>query len=154
MAAKTKERTVDHSHIEGAIINGEPIYKDIVDGQTELICRFNPENKLVFVNDPYCRYFRNKRQVLMGQSFLAFIHEDDRDKSEKLLSSLNKKNPVATAEHRVRLPNGNIRWQQWTNRAIFDKQGLLVGYQSGGAISPNGLWRRCPCVKAKNAIER
>lgn len=132
MATQTKQRPVEFAKREGIFINGELNYKDIVEEQTELICRFNPHKKLVFVNNSYCRYFCKNRQDLIGASFLAHIHKHDRKKSEELLSSLNWKNPVATAEHRVKLPNGGIRWQQWTNRAIFDDKGIIVEYQAVG----------------------
>jgi len=37
-----------------------------------------------------------------------------------------------THEHPVLMANGEIGWQQWTNRAIYDKQGNLIEYQSVG----------------------
>jgi len=73
MATQTREKPVSLSVIEGLFINEELDYRGIVQEQTELICRFNPQKKLVFVNDAYCRYFRKKRQDLIGKSFLAFI---------------------------------------------------------------------------------
>ncbi len=36
-------------------------------------------------------------------------------------------------EHQVIAPGGDIRWQRWTNRALFDAQGKVVSYQSIGA---------------------
>ena len=35
-------------------------------------------------------------------------------------------------EHRVVLPGGEVRWQQWSARALFDKEGNLLGYQAVG----------------------
>lgn len=37
-----------------------------------------------------------------------------------------------THEHRVIAQNGEIRWQQWTNRAIFTDDGTLVEFQAVG----------------------
>ncbi len=34
--------------------------------------------------------------------------------------------------HRVILPGGEVRWQQWTDRAIFDGRGDVVEFQSSG----------------------
>jgi PAS domain S-box-containing protein len=39
---------------------------------------------------------------------------------------------VATIEHRVLMPSGEVRWQQWTDRAIFDQEGHIVEFQSVG----------------------
>ncbi len=35
-------------------------------------------------------------------------------------------------EHQVIAPGGEIRWQRWTNRALFDEGGQLVAYQAFG----------------------
>jgi len=128
-AMKGPSNSVD---IEGTFTSCDVIYIDIVEGQTELICRFNPQRNLVFVNDSYCRYFRKNRQELIGQSFMAFVHEKDRKQYAELLSSLDQANPVEMVEHRVILPGENIRWQQSTIRAIFDDRGHLAEYQAVG----------------------
>jgi len=132
MITKAMTGTSDSVDIEGTFTSCDVIYIDIVEGQTELICRFNPRRDLVFVNDSCCRYFRKNRQDLIGQSFMAFVHEKDRKQYAELLSSLDQANPVEMLEHRVILPGGNIRWQQSTIRAIFDDRGHLVEYQAVG----------------------
>ena len=48
------------------------------------------------------------------------------------LSSLSLENPSCTLEYRVVLSNGDIRWQQWTHRAIFDAFENSIYYQSVG----------------------
>jgi PAS domain S-box-containing protein len=126
------QKASDTTENRRAFLNDEVYYKDIVEGQTELICRFNSDNHLTFVNDAYCNYFQLKRKDLIGQRFVDVIHEDDRDIFQALLSSLDRKNPVATAECRVTLPNRDVHWQQWTIRAIFDDKGMIVAYQTVG----------------------
>jgi diguanylate cyclase (GGDEF)-like protein/PAS domain S-box-containing protein len=39
---------------------------------------------------------------------------------------------VVTYEHRVVLADGSLRWQQWTDRAIFNTEGQLVEFASVG----------------------
>jgi PAS domain S-box-containing protein len=110
----------------------EEKYRTIVEDQTELICRWKPGEILTFVNEPYCRYFNKKQEELLGYSFMTLIPEEDRDKVRKHLASLGPKNPVSTHEHRVFCTNGEICWQQWTNRAFFDEKGNIIEYQSVG----------------------
>ncbi|MBL7180335.1 MAG: PAS domain S-box protein [Desulfobacterales bacterium] len=110
----------------------EERYRGIVEDQTELVCRFLPDGTLSFVNDAYCRYFDKEKEALVGKKFMPLIPEEDRKKVEKGIGSLNKKNPVMTHEHRVFTPKGEIAWQQWTNRAIFDDQGNLKEFQAVG----------------------
>ena len=110
----------------------EARYRAIVEDQTELICRFKPDGTLTFVNDAYCRYFDKQPEDLIGHSFLPLIPEADWRQIENLIASLSQAHPVVTIEHRIILPNGEIRWQQWSDRVIFDQQGHLVEYQSVG----------------------
>jgi PAS domain S-box-containing protein len=111
----------------------EEKYRSIVEDQTELVCRFLPGGLLTFVNEAYCRYFGKKREELIGNSFMTFIPDEDQEQVERHFMFINMENPVAKYEYRVISPNGEICWQQWTNRAIFDKQGNLIEFQSVGS---------------------
>ena len=110
----------------------EAQYRSIVEDQTEFICRCNPEGTLSFVNEAYCRYFGKTRDELIGQSYLPFIPVEDHERLKKHITGLSKENPVAVIENRVIAPDGAIRWQQSTNRALFDERGCIVELQSIG----------------------
>jgi PAS domain S-box-containing protein len=110
----------------------EEKYRSIVEDQTELICRWKPEEILTYVNEAYCRYFNKTPEELIGHSFMPFIPEEDREMLRQHFSSINRINPVSTHEHRVISPDGEICWQQWTNRALFDDQGHITEFQSVG----------------------
>ncbi len=110
----------------------EERYRTVVEEQTELVCRFLPDLTLTFVNDAYCRYFGKKHEELIGTSFMGHIPVEDRVYYEEQLFRLSKEEPTRTVEHRVFTPDGEIRWQQWTDRATFDGEGRLVECQSVG----------------------
>jgi PAS domain S-box-containing protein len=107
-------------------------YRAIVEDQTELICRWLPDGTLTFVNDAYCRYFHKSPEELVGHSYRPAIPEEDHEMHLAHIASLTRDNPVGVNEHRVFAPGGEIRWQHWTNRAIFDDAGQLVEFQSVG----------------------
>jgi len=109
----------------------EARYRGVVEDQTELICRFLPNWTLTFVNEAYCRYFGKARDEFMGRSFTSFIPNEERDKVAECLASLSPKTPFLTVEHQV-ITTGGLRWQQWTNRAIFDSAGRLAEFQAVG----------------------
>ena len=44
----------------------EERYRSIVEDQTELVCRFLPDGKLTFVNEPCCLLLNKKREELIG----------------------------------------------------------------------------------------
>ncbi|MBN2189773.1 MAG: PAS domain S-box protein [Candidatus Aureabacteria bacterium] len=107
-------------------------YKAIVEGQTELICRFLPDNTLTFVNEAYGRYFGKKCKDLIGKKFLPCVLSADRKMVLERLKSLSAESPIEFHEQRIKLPGGEVRWQHWTNRAILDDNGDIKEIQAVG----------------------
>lgn len=118
--------------VELELRTSEARYRAIVEGQTELICRFVPGGKLTFVNSAYCRYFGQSPEALIGQSFMPLIPVQDWQHVQQQLSHIDQGNPLVTFEHRVILPTGEIRWQQWSHHALFDEQNNLIECQAVG----------------------
>ena len=119
-------------------------YRAIVMDQTELICRFDLQGKMTFVNDAYCRYFGVDYQDILGTNFLPNIYEADLPLVKDQFKTLTLNQPNKTIEHRVYLPDGTIRWQQWCGRALYDQEGKIIEYQAVGR----------DITKRKNAEEK
>jgi diguanylate cyclase (GGDEF)-like protein/PAS domain S-box-containing protein len=131
--ALEKQRLIQEKRqAEESLRESEARYRAIVEDQTELIRRFLPDGALTFVNEAYCRYFGKKPKELIGHTFMPFIPDEDQEIVRKQLASLSPENPVVTYEHRVVAPNEEIRWQQRSDRAIFDEQGRIIEFQSVG----------------------
>ncbi|MEG4836513.1 PAS domain S-box protein [Microcoleus sp. B9-D4] len=126
------EKVSDRQNAENALQQSEARYQAIVEDQTELICRYLPDGKITFVNQAYCRYFGLQPIDLLGNSFMTLIPEPDRELFQQQYTSVSPDNPIFICEHRVILPSGEIRWQQWIDRAIFDESGQIVEYQAAG----------------------
>jgi len=124
--------TTEYKRAENALRESEARYRAIVEDQTELICRFLPDGTITFVNEAYCRYFGKTRETLVGQSFWPLILEEDHEAAKHLLASVTPNNPTFTFEERVTTPGGDVCWQQWTDRGIFDEGGRLFEFQSVG----------------------
>jgi PAS domain S-box-containing protein len=107
-------------------------YRAIVMDQNDLICRFDPDGKLTFVNDAYCRYFGVNHKEILGTNFLPHIYEEDLPLVENHFKNLTRLNPEKTIEHRVRLADGKVYWQQWCGRALYDRDGKVVECQAVG----------------------
>ena len=117
---------------EKALLDSETRYRNVVEDQTEFISRFLPDITHVFANEAYCRYFKKSRYEIIGKKFIPVIPLEDRDLVRDHFLSLTKDNPIASIDHRIIMPDGGIRWQSWTDRAIFNERGALVEYQSVG----------------------
>ena len=122
----------ERKQAEDALSESEERYRAIVEDTPVLICRFLVEGEITFVNDAYCKYFKKSYDQLIGKTFLSLIPKPEREIVINNISSLSIDSPTQTHEHRVILPDGEIRWQRWTNRALFDDKGNAVTYQSVG----------------------
>ena len=107
-------------------------YQAIVEDQTELICRFAPDNILTFVNAAYCRYFNKSHGDLIGHSVMPLVPEEERHLLIQKLTQLNPLNPIVKTEYRIIKYDGSNRWMQWVNRAIYDEAGNLIEIQGVG----------------------
>lgn len=122
----------DRKQAEEALRQSEARYRAVVEDRTELICRYLPDGTITFVNNAYCRYFGKTPEDLVGNTFMQLVAPEDFEKLEKYIASFSPENPIATIKHRVVAPNGEIRWQYWSDRVIFDEQGKLIEIQSVG----------------------
>jgi PAS domain S-box-containing protein len=114
------------------LAESEQRYRNIVEDQTEFICRFRPDGTHVFVNDAYCRYFSLKREEIVGHRFRPKIPPEHQETMKRFFASLTPDHPVDTIEHEIIMPDGRICWQRWSDRAIFDPAGSITEYQSVG----------------------
>ena len=123
---------LERQRVEEALRQSEACYRAVVEDQTELICRLSADGTLTFVNEAYCRYFGKQRQELIGKSFLQLIPEAEREAAKQHLAFLSQTSSIGTYDYQEIAPSGEIRWQQWTNRAVFNTQGELIAFQCVG----------------------
>jgi PAS domain S-box-containing protein len=109
----------------------EARYRAIVEDQTELIVRFQPDGTLNYVNEAYCRYFGLNQHEIIGKTYQPVVFEADRERVAQLVQSITVNNPVVTIENRV-IAKGVVRWTQWTNRALLDEGDRFVEFQAVG----------------------
>lgn len=127
------EDITERKIVEEALRESEESYRAVVENQTELICRYQTDWRLTFVNEAYCNYFKKSREDLIGKSFMPFIPKGDRKGVEEIHRTLiDSEIHQAEHEHKVIHDNGAIRWHHWTNRAILDEKGNFIEFQSVG----------------------
>ncbi len=125
----------DITESEGALKglrDSEARYRAILEDQTELICRYLPDGRLSYVNEAYARFFNKDRRELINTNYIPHIPDEDLDLIREKLGRLSREAPVASFEHRVILESGDVRWQHWVHRAIYDQEGNLLEFQAVG----------------------
>jgi PAS domain S-box-containing protein len=125
-------RAVEKRLMETELRASEERYRSMVEDQTEFICRFRPDGTHIFVNDAYCRYFGKVRDEIIGSIFIPVVPDEDREILMRHFRSLTREKPVSVIDHRIIMPDGSIRWQRWSDRAIFGNDGAVTEYMSVG----------------------
>ena len=130
--AKLREEIENRKRAQEELKSSEERYRAVVNVQTELICRFSSDLNLTFVNEAYCRYFGERPEDLIGKPVPRVNQERISDCKDQHWILPDQHQPVITHEKNVLLGNGEERWQQWTDQAIFDEAGNIVEFQALG----------------------
>ena len=124
--------TDSYLELEKALQTSEARYRAVVEDLTDLVCRFHPDGTLNFVNEAYCRFFGCSEQDLVGTSLYAQVPMQERDALRAHFQALSPEKPVTTYEYTFDEGAGDMGWQQWTARAIWDQTGQYLEIQAVG----------------------
>ncbi len=123
---------IDRKRAEEKLRESEERYRAVVESQSEMLCRFQPDGKILFVNGAYARARGTTAEELINHNFWEFIAEADRPAVKAMLDRLTPEAPEVYIENRFETADGE-RWTLWTNRALqFDSNGHLLEAQSSG----------------------
>lgn len=115
-----------------ALIASEQRYRAIVEGQSEMVCRFRPDGTILFVNGAYARALNAQPEEVEATNFWDYVAEEDRPAVADLLARITPDNPEVNIENRFHI-GGSNQWTRWSNRGLrFDEQGRPVEIQSTG----------------------
>ena len=110
----------------------EERYREVVESQTDLVCRYLPDGTLTFANGAYCRFFGYPREKIIGRKFFAFVPEENRASAIEYVAALNKERRPLTVEHEVIRPDGSIGWQHWVDYPVMGPEGEVTEFQGIG----------------------
>jgi PAS domain S-box-containing protein len=121
----------ERQRTERYLQESEARYRAIVEDQMDFVCRYRPNGGLTFVNEAYCRYLGKRLEELINHSFLSFVPDEDRPAIEQRLTQLTPESPAVTHIRRAYV-RGEMRWQEWTERAIYDSTQEWIEIQAVG----------------------
>ncbi|MEQ6167362.1 sigma 54-interacting transcriptional regulator [Ekhidna sp. MALMAid0563] len=110
----------------------EELLDSIIQDQKEMIVRWKPGGYRTFVNKAYCEAFDLDPQKAIGESVFAGMEKSVQNDIKKKIEGLTPENPVRTTTIHRPMGGGEMVWQEWSDRAYFDKQGNVIEYQSVG----------------------
>ena len=124
-AAAAERRTA-----ERAVSKSEKRFREVVEDQTDLICRFTPDGALTFVNDAFCRFHGKRSDELLGTNFFQTLSAEDAAVPLSYINSLPADEPVVSFDHRLQSPEGRAVWHQYRVRRLILEKGDTREFQA------------------------
>ena len=120
VGAKTAE-------LEGALrasAEREEQYRLLVEHQTDLVVKVDPEGRFLYVSPAYCRTFGRSEAELLGNAFMPLVHEDDQSATAEAMKTLFEPPHTAYMEQRAMTVDG-WRWLAWNDSAVLGPDGEI-----------------------------
>jgi diguanylate cyclase (GGDEF)-like protein/PAS domain S-box-containing protein len=114
----------------------EATYRDIVNRTNSIVLRWDPEGRVIFLNDYGQRFFGYTSDELVGRSVLGLIVPDAESSGRDLNAMIH--DLLRHPERYLANENENVRrdgdrvWITWRNTPIVDAEGRLVEILSTG----------------------
>lgn len=117
---------------ETKIRQSELRYKSIVEDQTEFILRFLPNGTITFVNNALCKFLQNTREDLLGSDYNEKVFLQLNKSQQSFFDGLSIEQPIISIQKETILPDGELSFQEWVIRALYDSNGVVSEYQGVG----------------------
>ena len=102
----------------------EDKYRILVENQTDLILKVDPQGRYLFASPSYCRTFGKTEQELLGNTFMPLVHADDREAALRAMRELERPPHSCYVEQRALTVNG-WRWFAWADTAVLGPNGEI-----------------------------
>ena len=148
----TLSDVTERSEFETALKVSEEQYRLLVENQTDLVVKVDPQGRFLFVSPSYCKTFGKTENELLGQNFMPFVHEQDREKTARAMKRLCAPPYTAYMEQRARTKNG-WRWLAWVDTAILDQHGEITAIIGVGRDISRQRQVEKALIKSENFLE-
>ncbi|MFA5332274.1 MAG: PAS domain S-box protein [Methanoregula sp.] len=127
--------------------------RSLLDKQVEYVVQHTSDGIIRYVNESYCRATGRSREDLVGHQFKPLVSPDDAKRILAHRSRLSPQYPTGMIEFRAIMANGEARWQQWWDRAVYDDRGQVTGYYSFGLDNTDLVLANQKLKKTREMLE-
>jgi PAS domain S-box-containing protein len=128
LAAVLEER----KQVGEALSASETQYREVVESQADLVCRYLADSTFTLVNHSGCAIFKRSREALLGHRFVEFLPAATSEKIMRNIASMVASRQTMTWDHEVVLPDGSVRWHHWINHPLVNSAGDVREIQAIG----------------------
>jgi diguanylate cyclase (GGDEF)-like protein/PAS domain S-box-containing protein len=117
---------------ERRLAASEARYRELIEGQSELVSLATPEGELRYVNEAFARLYGRRPHEMAGRSLLEFAPSECRPVVTDALKKIREAGESHESENQVLLLNGERRWIAWSHRAVTDANTASILIHSVG----------------------
>ncbi|WP_367871640.1 PAS domain S-box protein [Luteolibacter sp. Populi] len=110
---------------------GNERYREVVETQHEMVCRYLPDSTCTFVNDAFCRHFGKPREEIVGAAFLEMLPKEQHRMAKEGLRKMIETQQPYPHEHTIEIDGKEIR-MEWVDYPVIDEKGVIKEFQSIG----------------------
>lgn len=133
---------IQRQRAERALHRSQQHYLAILQDQTDMICRYTPQGQITFANEAYVHFFGLPSSLGKRQIWQQLPTEVEVTDLQHKIDGITLERPSMTSRNQNRRADGVLRWIEWTDRGIFDENGLLVEVQAAGRDVDNEVHLR------------
>lgn len=104
-------------------------YRNVVEDQTEMICRFSGDFRVTFANEAFRKVFRREGSDLAEARMGELLDLKNQREFENHYTLLCPERPISTFVHRLETSATPARWLRTTLRKNFAEDGSITGGQ-------------------------
>lgn len=110
----------------------EERYRVLVEDSPAMICRYQPDLRLLYGNRPLADYLDCTPEQLPDMNLGDWMSDSQRESFRQRIALLTPQAPVSSDEVCLQLPGRQHAWWVWSDRGLFDDEGQLVEVQAVG----------------------
>jgi PAS domain S-box-containing protein len=118
----------DRKRAEQALRESETRFRNMADNAPVMVWVTEADGACSFASQSWYEFTGQAPETGLGFGWVAALHPDDRELSEKTFLAANEKREAFRLEYRLRRNDGEYRWASDSARPRFGSQGEFLGY--------------------------
>jgi PAS domain S-box-containing protein/putative nucleotidyltransferase with HDIG domain len=129
-ALESGEREKKRRQAEKALEESEANYRELVESGNSIILRLDPHGNITFINTFAQQFFGYSKDEILGKNVIGTIVPEIESSGRDLAAMIDDlgvhPESYAINENENQRRNGERVWVAWTNKGVFDAQGILT----------------------------